>query len=68
VTRRTVPDVDPVRLEAEADEYARTLAAEAERDLQRHPERRRYARAADPDRHRRRVPPRPSRDPGRGAP
>jgi hypothetical protein len=58
------PRPDPERVAAEATEYARALRAEAECDLERHPERRRYAKAADPDVHRRRV----RRQPWRGTP
>jgi hypothetical protein len=42
---------DPVHLAAEAAEYARSLAAEAERDLKRNPERQPWRRTTEiPDR------------------
>lgn len=53
MTSRRRPRSDPAQVEADAEEYARALEREAERDLARDPERKRYARAADPDEHRR---------------
>jgi hypothetical protein len=59
VTRRPrSPLADPSKLTPEGIEYARALEQEAEADLERNPERRRHARAGDPD-ERRRKPLRP---------
>lgn len=58
-SRRSRPN--PERVTTDAEEYARALAAEAERSLRQDPSRWRWVRAADPDHHRTR----PRRQPWR---
>jgi hypothetical protein len=55
-SRRTrVTRSDPEQVAADLEAFRHALETEAERDLTRDPERKRFAKASDPDEHRRRV-------------
>ncbi len=55
MTSHRRPRPDPARVEADLEAFRRDLERETKASLRRDPERKRFAKAADPDVHRRRV-------------